>query len=83
MLKHKDGQLSAESVATDFHTSCGLHISSRTVRRELNVMSLHGQAAAYINAQRQIQWCESTGAVFSGVALCQVWFFFQELGLGP
>ena len=39
-------QLSAESIATDLKTSCGLQISSRTVRRELNGMGFHGRAAA-------------------------------------
>ena len=39
-------QLSAESIATDLQTSCGLQISSRTVRRELHGMGFHGQAPA-------------------------------------
>ncbi|KAI2659461.1 Transposable element Tc1 transposase [Labeo rohita] len=58
-------QLSAESIATDLQTSCGLQISSRTVRRELHGMGFHGQAAAskpYItkcNAKRRMQWCKA------------------------
>ncbi|KAK1794911.1 hypothetical protein P4O66_010109 [Electrophorus voltai] len=64
MLRHivrKDHQLSAESIATDLQTSCGLQISSRTVLRG---MCFHGQTAAsklYItkhNAKRQMQWCK-------------------------
>uniref|UniRef100_A0A8C5QSV3 Transposase Tc1-like domain-containing protein n=1 Tax=Leptobrachium leishanense TaxID=445787 RepID=A0A8C5QSV3_9ANUR len=58
-------QLSAESIATDLQTSCGLQISSRTVRRELHGMRFHGRAAAskpYItkcNAERRMQWCKA------------------------
>ena len=58
-------QLSAESIATDLQTSCGLQISSRTVRRELHGMGFHGRAAAsnpYItkcNAKRLMQWCKA------------------------
>ena len=58
-------QLSAESMATDLQTSCGLQISSRTVRRELHGMGFHGPAAAskpYINqcnAKRGMQWCKA------------------------
>ncbi|TMZ26485.1 hypothetical protein EMF65_33690 [Klebsiella pneumoniae] len=58
-------QLSAESIATDLQTSCGLQISSRTVRRELHGMGFHGRAAAskpYItkcNAKRRMQWCKA------------------------
>uniref|UniRef100_A0A8C5P9B6 Transposase Tc1-like domain-containing protein n=1 Tax=Leptobrachium leishanense TaxID=445787 RepID=A0A8C5P9B6_9ANUR len=60
-------QLSAESIATDLQTSCGLQISSRTVRRELHGMGFHGRAAAskpYItkcNAKRRMQWCKARG----------------------
>jgi len=36
-------QLSAESITTDLQTSCGLQISSRTVRRELHGMGFHGR----------------------------------------
>ena len=65
MLRHivrRGHQLSAESIATDLQTSCGLQISSRTVPRELHGMGFHGQAAAskpYIskcNAKRRMQW---------------------------
>ncbi|MCJ8740981.1 hypothetical protein PDJAM_G00065380 [Pangasius djambal] len=55
-------QLSAESIATDLQTLCGLQISSRTVSRELQGMGFHGQAAAskpYItkcNAKCRMQW---------------------------
>ena len=58
-------QLSAESIATDLQTSCGLQISSRTVRRELHGMGFHGRAAASnphiskCNAKRWIQWCKA------------------------
>ncbi len=58
-------QLSAESIATDLQSSCGLQISSRTVRRELHGMGFHGRAAAskpYItkcNAKRRMQWCKA------------------------
>ncbi|CAI9606765.1 unnamed protein product, partial [Staurois parvus] len=57
-------QLSAESIAKDFQTSCGLQIST-TVRRELHGMGFHGQAAAskpYItkcNAKHRMQWCKT------------------------
>jgi len=58
-------QLSAESIATDLQTLCGLQISSRTVRRELHGMGFHGRAAAskpYItkcSAKRRMQWCKA------------------------
>ncbi|CAI9594780.1 unnamed protein product, partial [Staurois parvus] len=35
-------QLSAESIAKDLQTSCGLQISTTTVRRELHGMGFHG-----------------------------------------
>ncbi|CAI9552083.1 unnamed protein product, partial [Staurois parvus] len=49
MLKHtvrRSHQLSAESIAKDLQTSCGLHISTTTVHRERHGMGFHGQAAA-------------------------------------
>ena len=58
-------QLSAESIAADLQTSCGLQIRSRTVRRELHGTGFHGRAAAskpYItkrNAKRRMQWCKA------------------------
>ncbi|CAI9612816.1 unnamed protein product [Staurois parvus] len=39
-------QLSAESIAKDLQTSCGLQISTTTVHRELHAMGFHGRAAA-------------------------------------
>ncbi|CAI9558398.1 unnamed protein product [Staurois parvus] len=48
MLKrtvHLSLQLSAESIAKDLHTPCGLQIST-TVRRELHGMGFRGRAAA-------------------------------------
>ncbi|CAI9559415.1 unnamed protein product, partial [Staurois parvus] len=55
-------QLSAESIAKHFQTSCGLQISTTIVSTELHGMGFHGQATAskpYItqcNAKRQMQW---------------------------
>ena len=55
MLRHivrRGRQLSAESVATEFQTSCSPQFSSRTAWRELHGMDFHGWAAAsksYIN----------------------------------
>ncbi|CAI9557791.1 unnamed protein product [Staurois parvus] len=49
MLKRtvrRSRQLSAESIAKDLQTSCGLQISITTVCRELHGMGLHGRAAA-------------------------------------
>ncbi|CAI9594886.1 unnamed protein product, partial [Staurois parvus] len=49
MLKltmHRSHQLSAESIAKDLRTSCGLQISTTTVHRELHGMGFHGRAAA-------------------------------------
>ncbi|CAI9613117.1 unnamed protein product [Staurois parvus] len=63
MLKHtvrRSHQLSAKSIAKDLQTTCGLQISTTTVRRELHGMGFHGRAAAskpYItkcNAKRQM-----------------------------
>ncbi|CAI9533318.1 unnamed protein product, partial [Staurois parvus] len=48
MLKHtvcRSRQVSAESIAKDLQTSCGLQIST-AVREELHEMGFHGQAAA-------------------------------------
>ncbi|CAI9612638.1 unnamed protein product, partial [Staurois parvus] len=68
MLKHtvrRSCQLSAESIAKDLQTSCGLQISTTTVHIELHGMGFHGRAAAskpYItkcNAKRRIQWCKA------------------------
>ncbi|CAI9570519.1 unnamed protein product, partial [Staurois parvus] len=65
MLKHtvhRCYQLSAESVAKNLQTSCGLQISTATVHRELHEMGFHGQAAAskpFITkciAKHCIQW---------------------------
>ncbi|CAI9590974.1 unnamed protein product [Staurois parvus] len=36
-------QLSAESIAKDLQTSCGLQISTATVHRELHGMGFHSQ----------------------------------------
>ncbi|CAI9569891.1 unnamed protein product, partial [Staurois parvus] len=58
-------QLSAESMAKDLHTSCGLQISTTTVRREIHGMGFHVRAAAskpYItkcNAKRWMPWCKA------------------------
>ncbi|CAI9545152.1 unnamed protein product [Staurois parvus] len=46
MLKRtvrRSPQLSAESIAKDLQTSCGLQISTTTVRRELHGMGFHGR----------------------------------------
>ncbi|CAI9563313.1 unnamed protein product, partial [Staurois parvus] len=57
-------QLSAESIAEDLQTSCGLQIST-IVRRELHGLSVHGQATTskpYItkcNAKSRTQWCKA------------------------
>ena len=68
VLRHivrRGRQLSVESIATNLQTSCGLQISSLTVRRELHGMGFHGRATAsksYIskcNARRQMQWCKA------------------------
>ncbi|CAI9623213.1 unnamed protein product, partial [Staurois parvus] len=45
MLKrtvHRSHQLSAESIAEDLQTLCGLQISTITVHRELHGMGFHG-----------------------------------------
>ncbi|CAI9549494.1 unnamed protein product [Staurois parvus] len=68
MLKHtvcRSRQLSAESIAKDLQTSCGLQISTTAVCRELHGMGFHGRTAAskpYItkcNAKHQMQWCKA------------------------
>ncbi|CAI9573151.1 unnamed protein product, partial [Staurois parvus] len=67
MLKRtmsRSHQLSAESIAKHLQTSCGFHISTTTVHRDLHRMGFHGRAAAskpYItkcNAKRHMQWCK-------------------------
>ncbi|CAI9574780.1 unnamed protein product, partial [Staurois parvus] len=45
MLKHtvqRSCQLSAESIAKDLQTSCGLQISTTTLHREFHGMGFHG-----------------------------------------
>ncbi|CAI9590708.1 unnamed protein product, partial [Staurois parvus] len=68
MLKRtvrRSHQLSAESIAKDLQTWCGLQIST-TVCRELHGMGFHGRAAAskpYItkcNAKRRMPWCKAS-----------------------
>ncbi|CAI9554761.1 unnamed protein product, partial [Staurois parvus] len=68
MLKctvRRSHQLSAESIAKDLQTWCGLQISTTTVCRELHGMGFHGRAAAskpYItkcNAKRRMPWCKA------------------------
>ncbi|CAI9568868.1 unnamed protein product, partial [Staurois parvus] len=68
MLKctvRRSHQLSAESIAKDLQTSCGLQISTTTVRRELHGMGFHGRAAAsksYItkwSAKHRKRWCKA------------------------
>ncbi|CAI9570388.1 unnamed protein product, partial [Staurois parvus] len=68
MLKltmRRSRQLSAESIARDLQTSCGLQISTTTVHRELNIMGFHGRAAVskpYItkcNAKLRMQCCKA------------------------
>ncbi|CAI9553302.1 unnamed protein product [Staurois parvus] len=49
MLKHtvrRSRQLSAESIARDLQTWCGLQIITTTVHRELHGMGFLGRAAA-------------------------------------
>ncbi|CAI9545748.1 unnamed protein product, partial [Staurois parvus] len=68
MLKRtvrRSHQLSAESIAKDLQTWCGLQMSPTTVRRELHGMGFHGRAAASkpsitkCNAKRRMPWCKA------------------------
>ncbi|CAI9573412.1 unnamed protein product [Staurois parvus] len=68
MLKRtvrRSRQLSAESIAKDLQTWCGLQMSPTTVCRELYGMGFHGRAAAskpYItkcNPKRRMPWCKA------------------------
>ncbi|CAI9544197.1 unnamed protein product, partial [Staurois parvus] len=77
MLKrtvHRSCQLSAESIAKDLQTWCGLKMSPTTVCRELLGMGFHGRAAEskpYItkcNAKRRMPWCE----------VCRHWTLEQQ-----
>ncbi|CAI9579444.1 unnamed protein product [Staurois parvus] len=57
-------QLSADTIAKDLQTSCGLQISTVTACKKHNGIGFHGRAAAskpYItkcNTKRQMQWCK-------------------------
>ncbi|CAI9593837.1 unnamed protein product, partial [Staurois parvus] len=59
---HRSRQLSAETIAKDLQTSCGLQVSKTIVHKELHGMGFYGRVAAskpYItkcNAKRWIQW---------------------------
>ena len=69
MLRRINGrgrQLSAESIATDLQTSCGLQSSSRTVRRELHGMRFHGN----LMEESGFGGCQGNGTCLT--ALCQV-----------
>ncbi|CAI9568206.1 unnamed protein product, partial [Staurois parvus] len=68
MLKRsvcRSRQLSAESIAKDLQTLCGLQVSTTIVRRELHGMGFHVRAAAskpYItkyNAKPRMQLCKA------------------------
>ncbi|CAI9568682.1 unnamed protein product, partial [Staurois parvus] len=68
MLKRtvrRSHQLSAESIAKDLQTWCGLQMSPTTVCRELHGMGFHGRAAASkpditkCNAKRRMPWCKA------------------------
>ncbi|CAI9568344.1 unnamed protein product, partial [Staurois parvus] len=68
MLKRtvrRSRQLSAESIAKDLQTWCGLQMSPTTVCRELHGMGFHGRAAASkpsitkYNAKRRMPWCKA------------------------
>ncbi|CAI9575236.1 unnamed protein product, partial [Staurois parvus] len=68
MLKRtvrRSHQLSAESLAEDLQTWCGLQMSTTTVCRELHGMGFHGRAAASkpsitkYNAKSQMPWCKA------------------------
>ncbi|CAI9585870.1 unnamed protein product, partial [Staurois parvus] len=68
MLKRtvrRSHQLSAESIAKDLQTWCGLQMSPTTVRRELHGMGFHGRAApskpsiTKCNAKCQMLWCKA------------------------
>ncbi|CAI9585583.1 unnamed protein product, partial [Staurois parvus] len=68
MLKRtlrRSHQLSAESIARDLQTLCGLQIRTTTVHGELHGIGFHGRPAAskpYItkcNANRWMQWCKA------------------------
>ncbi|CAI9540760.1 unnamed protein product [Staurois parvus] len=58
-------QLSAESIAKDLQTLCGLQLSATTVHGELHGMGFHDRAAAsklYITeckTKRWMQWCKA------------------------
>ncbi|CAI9560429.1 unnamed protein product [Staurois parvus] len=64
MLQHtlcRSRQLSAESIAKDLQTSCGLQISTTTVRRELHGMGFHGRAGVsklYIDRCNAKRWMQ-------------------------
>ncbi|CAI9556682.1 unnamed protein product, partial [Staurois parvus] len=72
---HRSRQLSAESIAKDLQTLCGLQITTTTVCRELHGMCFHGRAATskpYItkcNAKHWMQWCKA----------CRHWTLEQHL----
>ncbi|CAI9589442.1 unnamed protein product, partial [Staurois parvus] len=68
MLKRtvrRSHQLSAQSIAKDLQTWCGLQMSPTTVRRELHGMGFHGRAAASkpsitkCNAKCRVPWCKA------------------------
>ncbi|CAI9572065.1 unnamed protein product [Staurois parvus] len=62
---YRSHQLSAESIAKDLQTSCGLQIGTIIMQRELHEIGFHGRAAEskpYItkcNAKRRMQWCKA------------------------
>ena len=61
----KSSQSSVAALTTEFQTTSGSNVSTRTVCRELHEMGFHGQAAAHNpkitmrNAKRQLEWCKA------------------------
>ncbi|CAI9538989.1 unnamed protein product [Staurois parvus] len=82
MLKRtvrRSRQLSAESIAKNLQTLCGLQIRTTTVHRELHGMGFHGRAAASqpfiakCNAKHRMQWCKACCHWTLGQWRCVLW----------
>ncbi|CAI9565890.1 unnamed protein product [Staurois parvus] len=63
-------QLSAESIAKDLQTSCGLQTSTTTVCRELHGMGFHGRAAhPSLTSPNAMQSVRSSGVKHTATGL--------------
>jgi hypothetical protein len=64
-VAHQNHLSSVATLTTEFQTTSGSNVSTKTVNQKLHEMGFHGRAAAYkpkitmCNAKRQLEWCKA------------------------